>query len=105
MRDTIIAIVVTLTVIILIGLDFISQYQIQSQQDNFKCSQYVWPYSFYVGVQLNIPIFNGFKNGYKAKQSTIALQELQNAAERLNSKALLEYRKAGRDYKEAIAKV
>ncbi|SHK25845.1 MULTISPECIES: efflux RND transporter permease subunit [Bacteroidota] len=86
-------------------LDFISQYQIQAQHDHFRLNQYTWPNSFYVGLQLNIPIFSGFRNDHKAKQSTIALQELKIAGEQLNSKALLEYRKAQGDLQEAMSRI
>lgn len=86
-------------------LDFVGQYQIQAQADDFKFRNYDWPQSFYIGVQLNIPIFTGFKNKHKAKQSTIALQELKLEAEQLNNKALLEYRKAEGDFKEAISRI
>ncbi len=87
------------------SLDFISQYQIQSQSDDFKFNQYRWPNSFYVGVQLNIPIFTGFRNDYKAKQSSVALQELKLAAEQLSTKAQLEYRKAEGDFNEALSRM
>lgn len=86
-------------------LDFISQYQIQAQEDNFRFKNYNWPQSFYVGVQLNIPIFTGFRNSHKAKQSSIALQELKISADQLSSKALLEYRKTEGDYKEAVSRI
>lgn len=86
-------------------LDFISQYQIQAQEDNFKFNNYNWPQSFYAGVQLNIPIFNGFRDKYKAKQSSVALQELRVNADQLASKAQLEYRKTQGDYKEAVNRI
>ena len=87
------------------SLDFISQYQIQEQSDNFKFRQYDWPQSFFVGIQLTIPIFNGFKHDRKAKQSFIALQELKVAEEQLTGQALLEYRKAEGDFTEALSMI
>ncbi|PSL29001.1 efflux RND transporter permease subunit [Chitinophaga ginsengisoli] len=87
------------------SIDFISQYQVQTQSDDFRFNQYKWPQSFYVGVQVSIPIFSGFKNDYKARQSAIALQELKITEEQLVSKAQLEYRKAQGDYKEAITRM
>jgi len=85
------------------SIDLIGQSQVQAQSDNFKFNQ--WPLSLYAGIQVNIPIFNGFKNDYKAKQSAIALQELKMAEEQLKSKAQLEYNKALGDYKEAVARM
>lgn len=87
------------------SLDFISQYQIQAQSDNFKFRQYDWPQSFFVGIQLNIPIFNGFKHDRRAKQSFIALQELKIAEEQLASRALLEYKNADGDFMASFSKI
>lgn len=87
------------------SLNFISQYQIQAQSDNFKFRKYDWPQSFFIGIQLSIPIFNGFKHDRKAKQSFIELQELKIAEEQLADKALLEYKNAEGDFKEAFSKM
>ena len=87
------------------SLDFISQYEIQAQADNFKFSQFDWPQGFFVGIQLNVPIFNGFKHKHKAKQSAIALQELKIEEEQLASKASLEYRNAEGDLIESFSKI
>lgn len=83
----------------------VGQYQVQSQADNFRFRNYEWPNSFYLGVQLTIPIFSGFKNHYKAKQSNIVLKELKLNSEQLTSKALLEYRKANEDIRESMARL
>lgn len=87
------------------SLDFISQYQIQTQSDDFKFKNYDWPQSFFVGVQLNIPIFSGFKYQQKVAQSNVTLKELKLEEEKVNAKALLEYRKAEGDFNEAISRM
>lgn len=86
-------------------LSFVSQYQIQAQSDKFKFQQYDWPQSFFIGMQLNIPIFNGFKHDRKAQQSFVTLQELKITEEQLTSKALLEYKNAEGDFIESFSKI
>lgn len=39
----------------------VSQYNVQAQSNNLKLNQYVWPNSWYVGLNVSVPLFNGFK--------------------------------------------
>lgn len=51
-------------------------YQYQSQADDFKFSDYKWVSTFVVGLQLQIPIFNGFKTPARVEQASITLDQV-----------------------------
>lgn len=59
------------------SLSAFGQYSYLTQSDDFKFADYNWVGSAAVGLQLNIPIFNGRTVVNKAKQIKISLQELQ----------------------------
>ncbi|MBO7277081.1 MAG: TolC family protein [Bacteroidales bacterium] len=59
------------------SLSAFGQYSYLTQADDFKFADYNWVGSAAVGLQLNIPIFNGRTVVNKAKQLKISLQELQ----------------------------
>ncbi|MGB9773125.1 MAG: TolC family protein [Bacteroidota bacterium] len=50
-------------------------YQWQAQADNFQFSEYLWAKSFVLGVQLQIPIFNGFQTASRVQQAEITFDE------------------------------
>ncbi len=52
-------------------------YQYQAQSDDFKFSDYKWVSTFVVGLQLQIPIFNGFKTPARVEQANITLNQLE----------------------------
>ncbi|ASU32836.1 efflux RND transporter permease subunit [Mucilaginibacter xinganensis] len=58
------------------SLAFVSQYSLQAQSDNFDFSRYNVPNSFYVGIQLSIPIFTGFRTNGRVTQSKLALEQV-----------------------------
>ncbi|MCU0425472.1 MAG: TolC family protein [Candidatus Kapabacteria bacterium] len=47
------------------------QYQIISQSDNFDFSKQQFPQSSFVGFQVSIPIFSGFRTDAKVQQATV----------------------------------
>jgi len=47
------------------------QYQIISQSDNFELSKQQFPNSSFVGVQVAVPIFSGFRTDAKIQQATL----------------------------------
>lgn len=51
-------------------------YQYQAQSDDFKISDYRWVSTFVVGLQLQIPIFNGFKTPARVEQANITLNQV-----------------------------
>ncbi|MBU2636291.1 MAG: TolC family protein, partial [Bacteroidetes bacterium] len=54
-------------------------YQYQTQANNFKFSDYYWVKTFFAGLQIQVPIFNGWGTQAKVDQAKISYQQ---AAER-----------------------
>lgn len=50
-------------------------YQYQTQANDFEFSNYKWVKTFLVGLQLQVPIFHGFKTQAKVEQSKITLSQ------------------------------
>ncbi|WP_290663521.1 TolC family protein, partial [Ignavibacterium sp.] len=50
-------------------------YQYQTQANDFKFSDYNWVKTFVLGLQLQIPIFNGFKTQSRVNQAEIGLNQ------------------------------
>lgn len=59
------------------SLSAFGQYQYLTQAEDFRIKDYDWVSSAAVGLQLNIPIFQGNKVINQAKQVKIALKELE----------------------------
>lgn len=51
-------------------------YQYQTQANDFNFNNYRWVSTFVVGMQLQIPIFNGFKTASRVEQACIALDQV-----------------------------
>jgi outer membrane protein TolC len=52
-------------------LSAIGQVQTQSQANDLRLGNYLWPVSSYVGLQLSVPIFNGFRTAARVQQARI----------------------------------
>ncbi|MGQ9799202.1 MAG: TolC family protein [Ignavibacterium sp.] len=67
-------------------------YQYQTQANDFKFSDYNWVKTFVLGLQLQIPIFNGFKTQARVSQAEIGLnqsvEQKRNFTEALKTQAL-----------------
>jgi len=67
-------------------------YQYQAQANDFKFSNYKWVKTFVLGLQLQIPIFNGFKTQARVSQAEIgfnqAVEQKRNFTEALKTQAL-----------------
>lgn len=67
-------------------------YQYQAQSNDFKFSDYNWVKTFLLGVQLQIPIFNGFKTQARVNQAEIgmnqAIEQKRNFTEAIKTQAL-----------------
>lgn len=58
-------------------LQFIFQYQILTQANNFRFQDYKFPQAFFVGIQLNVPIFDGFKTHSKVQFAMAQLRQIE----------------------------
>ncbi|AMR33094.1 hypothetical protein A0256_17570 [Mucilaginibacter sp. PAMC 26640] len=74
------------------SLAFVSQYTLQAQSDNFKFDHYNVPNSFYIGIQLSIPIFTGFRTDARVKQSRLALEQMTTERRLMENQAKLQIR-------------
>ncbi|WP_337866229.1 TolC family protein [Ignavibacterium sp.] len=67
-------------------------YQYQTQANDFKFSDYRWVKTFVLGLQLQIPIFNGFKTQSRVGQAEIglnqAVEQKRNLTEAIKTSAL-----------------
>lgn len=51
------------------------QFQVQGQADNKSLTDYRWPNTSFIGAQLVVPIFTGFKTDARIKQTKINFQQ------------------------------
>ena len=58
-------------------------YQYQTQANDFKFENYKWVSTFVVGVQLQIPVFNGFKTPSRVQQAEIASTQVDEQKKNL----------------------
>ncbi|AKD57020.1 TolC family protein [Spirosoma radiotolerans] len=49
----------------------------QSQANNFRLGDYRWPVSSYLGLQLSVPIFTGFRTNSRIQQAQVTRQQTE----------------------------
>jgi hydrophobe/amphiphile efflux-1 (HAE1) family protein len=59
------------------NLQFIGQYAWLTQAEDFKLGKYNWVNTQLIGLQLNVPIFNGFKGQKRIQQIQIQQQQAE----------------------------
>lgn len=59
------------------------QYKIMTEQNDFKFSKYYWPNSAFLGINISIPIFSGFKVSSKVEQAKIEREIINNNLDNL----------------------
>jgi len=57
------------------SVSLIGQYQVQTQTNEFNYSNAYYPSSSFVGLQMSVPVFNGFRNEARSKQATLSQQQ------------------------------
>jgi outer membrane protein TolC len=67
-------------------------YQIQSQANDFNFSDYEWVRTLSAGLQLQIPIFQGFAKRYKEQQVLVGIDQLKMQHDYLNRNLTLQMR-------------
>lgn len=67
-------------------------YQYQTQANDFNFSEYRWVKTFVVGLQIQLPVFNGFKTQARVSQAEISLsqakEQKKNLTETIKTQAL-----------------
>jgi outer membrane protein TolC len=84
-------------------LQFISQYQILTQANDFQFRDYKYPQAFFVGIQLNVPIFDGFRTNSKVQFAKAQLRQTEIQQTDLKNKINLEVQNAIDNLNEAKA--
>lgn len=72
------------------SLTLLGNWQIQGQDDNLEFSRWKFPQSSFVGIGLNIPLFNGFRREARIKQANVAAQQAALQYDDAVNKAQLE---------------
>lgn len=57
------------------SLSLVGQYQLQAQADDLRLDQYTWPSTFFLGLQLTIPVYNGNRTKHQISQEKIKMQQ------------------------------
>ncbi len=60
-------------------------YQVQSQADNYKFSEYRLPRTSFAGVKLSIPVYSGNSLKYKTTQSKLSIRQQELGIEELKA--------------------
>lgn len=68
-------------------LSAVGEFKVSTQASDFRFSQYAWPVSSYAGLQLSLPLFNGFKTDSKVQRAVIAKQRTETQLD--NTKQLI----------------
>ncbi|QHT69966.1 TolC family protein [Rhodocytophaga rosea] len=61
--------------------------QTQTQANDFRFGDYKWPVSSYVGLQLSVPIFSGFRTAARIQQAKVS--RLQSSTQLENTRELI----------------
>lgn len=83
-------------------LSFVGSYQFQAQADDRKFDTYTWPKTSFIGLQANVPIFNGNRTNAKVTQSSWRLKQSKTALQHAHDKALTERASLENELQEAI---
>ncbi len=75
------------------ALVFFARVQVQEERNNFTFSEYQWPVTSMVGVQLSVPLFSGFRTEARVEQAELsriqAETELAHAREAARTEILI----------------
>lgn len=80
-------------------------YQAVSQANDFKFADYRWANPFSLGLQLSIPIFNGFSIYHQEKQVSIGLEQMQMQMEYMERNLTLQMRNAYTNMVKALEQI
>ncbi|MGE5457337.1 MAG: TolC family protein, partial [Methanococcaceae archaeon] len=81
------------------------QYKVELQSDDFKVSRYNWPASSYVGLNLSIPIFSGFRTQSRVEQAEIEKKKLITQLDNLKQYIATEVRVSYSNVDEARRRI
>lgn len=82
-------------------VSLIGQYQLQAQADDVKVSQYTFPKTSFVGLQVAVPVFSGGTFNAQSRQSKIKIQQEKLILEDLKEEVNLELNTIASNWKNA----
>ncbi len=80
-------------------------YQAVSQANDFQLADYQWANPFSMGLQLSIPIFNGFSIHHQEKQVAIGMEQMQMQLEYMERNLTLQMRNAYTNMIKALEQI
>lgn len=83
----------------------IGNYQYQTQANDYKFSDYRWVPTSLIGLQLNVPIFNGFSVRKQLNQVRISQQQLDLQAQFTHNNLIVQIQNAMNAVNAAVKKV
>lgn len=86
-------------------LSLVGQYQIQAQDDGLDLSNYVFPQTSFLGLQLSIPVFNGNRIAHQSRQANIRVQQEKLKLGDLTQKAKLEIASIVANWEDASSRL
>jgi hydrophobe/amphiphile efflux-1 (HAE1) family protein len=72
------------------ALSFFCRVQAQDQQNDFAFSRYTWPISSMAGLQLSVPLFNGFRTDARVQQAEVVRLQTEAAFDQTKDAARAE---------------
>jgi hydrophobe/amphiphile efflux-1 (HAE1) family protein len=82
-------------------LNLFGALKIEAENKSFAFKNYQWPTSSYVGLQLNVPVFSGFKTSNKVEQAEIEKNKTEEQLKSVKDYIYLELKAALLAMKEA----
>jgi outer membrane protein TolC len=86
-------------------INLIGQYQKQTQADDYRFNQYIWPENYFLGVEVKIPIFAGFYNSTKSQQAKLQKEQSMIKQSQTEKNALLDVATAKNDIENAQLRI
>jgi outer membrane protein TolC len=86
-------------------VEAVAQYLVQTQANNFNYFNAFYPSTPFIGLQLNIPVFNGNRNTAKTEQAKISKQQSVLASENAYQSLKTEVKQVVAGLHETIARI
>jgi outer membrane protein TolC len=87
------------------NLQLVGQYSLLTQSEDFQFDQYRWVRPHLIGLQLNVPIFNGFRHSSRAQQVRLQQQQAQQTYQLALKQAQVEVRTLASQLRDVAAQL
>jgi outer membrane protein TolC len=86
-------------------LSLTGAYNLQAQDNTFKFNDYLWAKSFYLGLNLSVPIFDGFRTSARTEQASIDKEKVHIARLKAQELLLIQIQSAELTMQEALKRI